>query len=99
MQGYYVYVLFSEHDKRLYIGYTEDVKRRFDEHQSGQVQATQYRRPLKLIYFENYCEQQDALGREKFLKSGSGHRYLKKQLRTFFDRVPVKWPSAITGHA
>ncbi len=89
---YYVYVLFSEYDKRLYIGYTDDVKRRFQEHQSGEVQSTQYRRPLKLIYFEGYCEQEDALGREKFLKSGSGHRYLKKQLKVFFEKVSTAGP-------
>lgn len=83
----YVYVLWSEKDKQLYIGYTQNVKRRFTEHQNGEVQATKYRRPLKLIYFEGYCERQDALGREKFLKSGSGHRYLKKQLKHFFDKV------------
>ena len=79
-------ILWSMQDRRFYIGYTENVERRFGEHQNGEVTATKFRRPLRLIYFESYCEQKDALGREKFLKSGSGHRYLKKQLSCFLNK-------------
>jgi putative endonuclease len=93
MGMYYVYVLFSHKDGRFYIGYTINVDNRVREHQNGEEKATKYRMPLKLIYYEAYTEQKDALGREKFLKSGSGHRYLKKQLKWFLensDRGPVK---------
>jgi len=41
---------------------------------------------LKLIYFEAYLNQSDALGREKFLKSGSGHRFIKKQLNNYLAK-------------
>jgi putative endonuclease len=46
------------------------------EHQEGKSFATSYRRPWRLIYYEAYLEEEDAIGREKFLKSGSGRRFL-----------------------
>ncbi len=39
--------------------------------------------PWRLIYYEAYLNQEDALGREKYLKSGSGRRFLKAQLRHY----------------
>jgi hypothetical protein len=36
-----------------------------------------------LIYYEAYVNQEDALGRERYLKSGSGRRFLKAQLRHY----------------
>ena len=88
---YFVYVLLSRRDNKLYIGFTADIEKRKQKHDSGAVLSTRYRRPLDLIYYEAYTLEVDALGREKFLKSGPGHRYLKKQLKHFFEnkRVPV----------
>lgn len=83
---HYVYVLLSEKDKNLYIGLTQDVNNRCSEHKKGSVISTKNRRPLELIYYEAYVEKLDAFGREKFLKSGSGHRYIKKQLKHFFEK-------------
>jgi len=80
---YFVYVLFSEKDNNLYIGFSKDVYSRFKKHCDGGVEATKYRRPLLLIYYEAYLDRRDAEGRELFLKSGSGHRFLKKQLKYF----------------
>ena len=45
--------------------------------------ATSHRGPWKLIYYEAYPNQEDALGRERYLKSGSGRRFLKAQLRHY----------------
>jgi putative endonuclease len=84
---YYVYVLFSEKDNKLYIGFTLDLKKRFYKHTSGFVQATKNRRPLKLIYYESYTLQADAKRREKYLKSGGGRKELAKQLETIFDKL------------
>jgi putative endonuclease len=81
---YYVYVLRSQIDKEFYIGFTTLVPaERLISHNSGQVTSTKMRRPLELIYFEAYINEQDALGREKFLKSGSGHKYINRQLSHF----------------
>ena len=45
---------------------------------------------MGLIYYEAYLEEEDALGREKFLKSGSGRRFLKKQLRHYLAKHPLR---------
>ena len=81
---FFVYVLYSFKDNKLYIGYTTNIERRVAEHLLGKVISTKHRLPLQLIYYESYVEKQDAKGREKFLKGGSGHKYLKKQLFHFF---------------
>ncbi len=80
---YYVYILHSLKDNGFYTGYTEDVQRRLKEHNSGQENSTRNRTPFILIYFEAYKNKKDALGREKFLKSGSGKRYLRNQLKNY----------------
>ena len=77
---YYVYVLRSLKDSKLYTGKTRDLRARFEKHNLGEVPATKTRRPLELIYYEAYITKDDAMGRELFLKSGSGRRFLKKQL-------------------
>jgi putative endonuclease len=83
---YYVYLLLSRKDLKFYIGFTEEVNRRVDDHNSGKVASTADRRPLELIYYEAYLDKADALGREKFLKSGSGHRFIKKQLNHYLEK-------------
>jgi len=80
---YFVYVLKSDEDGNFYIGYSTDLKRRVVAHLAARVAATKSRLPLKLIYFEAYLNRLDAKGREMFLKSGSGHRFLKKQLKNY----------------
>lgn len=77
---YYIYVLQSFKDKGLYIGFSSDLRKRVDSHNKGRVLSTKDRVPFRLIYYEAYIDRLDATGREKFLKSGSGWRYIKKQL-------------------
>ena len=80
---YYVYVLQSLKDGWFYTGYSEDLKRRFAEHSSGAVNSTKYRLPVKLVYYEASCDQQDALHREKYLKTAWGKRYLKTRMKQY----------------
>jgi putative endonuclease len=51
---YYSYVLQSEKDNGFYIGFTKDLKLRFEKHEKGIVESTKNRRPLKLIYYAVY---------------------------------------------
>lgn len=76
----YVYVIQSRKDGKIYIGHTKDLKRRFHKHSTGQVSSTQKRRPFKLLYYEACNILQDALDREKSLKTGFGRAYLKRRL-------------------
>lgn len=84
---YFVYILFSHKDKKLYIDHTENFKNRFALHVSSNVTSTKNRRPLELIYYEAYKNQLDAKKRGVFLKSGFGHRFIKKQTSNYFDSV------------
>jgi len=85
---FYVYVLHSLGDAGLYIGLTGDLRRRLNEHQGGESFATSFRGPWKLIYYEAYVESADAEGRERFLKSGAGRKFLDKQLFNYFSGHP-----------
>ena len=80
---YFVYVLKSKKDYNLYVGYTNNVRRRVEEHNSGKVRITKYRRPFKLIYLEGYLNQKDATSREKFFKTGWGRTHLKRVLKNY----------------
>ena len=48
---FYIYVLQSESDDGLYIGFSTDLRRRLKEHQEGKSFATSYRKPWRLIYY------------------------------------------------
>ena len=87
---FYVYVLRSESDSGFYIGFSTNLRARLRQHQDGQSFATSYRGPWKLIYYEAYMEREDAEGREKFLKSGAGRRFLRRQLRHYLRVNRVK---------
>jgi len=80
---FYVYVLQSEKDKNFYTGYTVNLKRRFEEHQSGKNFSTKNRRPFKLIYYEYCMNEEDAKLREKYLKTAWGKRYIKNRLKKY----------------
>ena len=63
-------------------GYTANLRKRLVEHQRGRVRWTAARLPVHLIYYEACLSQEDALRRERFLKSGKGKRYLRNRLAT-----------------
>ena len=87
---FYVYVLQSESDTGFYIGFSTNLRARLRQHQEGESSATSHRGPWKLVYYEAYTEREDADGREKFLKSGAGRRFLRNQLRYYLKRFPAR---------
>ena len=93
---FYVYLLHSTKDNGFYIGYSTDLKRRLSEHIRGTSFATKVRGPWKLIYYEAYEESEDAKGREQFLKSGAGRRFLRAQLRHYLKRFPARTAQSVT---
>ncbi len=72
---YYVYVLRSDKDRKLYTGYTKNLKLSFEQHRKGQVESTVGRLPLRLIYYEACLNQPDATHREKYLKTYLGKMF------------------------
>ena len=79
----YVYVLKSERDGNLYVGYSSDLRKRLELHSAERVLSTKHRRPLELVYYEACINEQDALHREKYLKTTYGKRYIKNQLKEY----------------
>jgi len=77
---YYVYVLKSLKDKKLYTGSTDNLENRLKAHTEGSVTATKVRRPLKLIYYEAFLNKTDARKEELFYKTGYGREVLKKKI-------------------
>ena len=84
---YYVYVLLSEKNGHFYTGSTSDLKRRFEEHNSGKVKSTSDRKPFKLVYYEGCLNEYDARRRERYLKSGMGKKYLKNRLKSYLGNL------------
>lgn len=80
---YYVYVLRSTKSEAFYTGYTSDLRKRLSEHREGKSMYTKHRGPYDLIYYEACMDANDALAREKYLKTGMGKRYLKNRLKRF----------------
>jgi putative endonuclease len=79
----YVYVLQSVKDRKFYTGWTNNLRKRFSEHNNGDVFSTKHRTPFKLIYYEASISREDAKIREKYLKTAWGKRYLKNRLRQY----------------
>lgn len=82
---YYIYILLSEKDNNFYTGYTKNLNIRVAKHNNGEIISTKYRRPLQLIYYEACLNQQDALKREKYLKTTYGKRYIKNRLKNYLE--------------
>ena len=75
---YYLYILKSNKDGRLYKGITKNLEERIDQHNRGKTKSTKPFRPWKLVYFEKYPSRIKAREREIFFKSGEGRELLKQ---------------------
>ena len=78
---YYVYVLESIEFNRKYIGFTRNIERRLNQHNSGRTKSTKPYLPWKMLFYEEYHNKEKALIREKFLKTGKGREFIKKRPR------------------
>ncbi len=79
---FYVYILKSKVDHENYIGSTNDLRKRFKEHNLGKVYSTKGRKPFEIIYYEAYKSEKDARMREHNLKLRSkAYTQLKLRIR------------------
>ncbi len=90
LTGFYVYLLESLVDGLWYTGYTNNLKKRLMQHNSGYNLSTKRRAPFKVIYCEICINESDAIAREKYLKSGMGKRYLKNRLKDYISNKERK---------
>ena len=77
---FYTYILRSSKSGILYYGYTTDLKRRLEEHNSGKSQFTKGHMPWNLMFYAAFVDQQKAQNFELYLKSGSGKAFVYKRL-------------------
>ncbi len=91
---FYIYVLRSHKDGRLYIGSTGNLNIRLIYHNSGKVKSTKDRRPFDLVYQEEFENKTEARKRELFLKSGKGRQYLNGVLDSKIGEGTARPPEA-----
>jgi len=86
----YVYIIKSCKTNEIYIGFTNDLKRRIDEHNKQQSLSTKSKTPWLLIYYEAYTSEKDAILREKGLKHyGQALAVLKNRIKNSLVENPV----------
>ncbi|MFH1423403.1 MAG: GIY-YIG nuclease family protein [Candidatus Nealsonbacteria bacterium] len=79
---YYVYVIKSKIKNWIYIGFTLDLRKRFQEHNLGKVRSTKSNRPFVFVYYEAYKNELDARKREIELKNnGQQKEFLKDRIK------------------
>ena len=83
MKFYYVYVLHNKMRNFIYIGYTENLRQRFQEHNDGKSKSTKHYIPLELIHYEAYKNMKDAKRREEYLKTNRGRTTLLTMLKEY----------------
>lgn len=86
MERYYVYTLFFSKDQRFYTGCSTNLKERLQTHARGEVKSTAPRGTFLLMHYEYFINKEDAMSREKFLKSGFGRGQLKQALKRTLSR-------------
>lgn len=87
---FYVYVLRSDKDAKMYTGFTSDLKKRLVKHNTGKVFSTKSRLPVHCIYTEICLNEYDAKQRERYLKAGTGKKFLKTRLRYYLQGLNSK---------
>jgi len=88
---YYVYVLENK-EKDIYIGYTNDLRKRLQEHNHKKNKSTKHGAPWGLIHYEAYRNKDDATRREKYMKTSQGNRLIKRMLKEYFySRISTTW--------
>ena len=83
---YYVYILQSAVDDRIYIGQTSDLKRRVKEHQVGKGYTTRKYGGVRLVFYEAFASKEDSLRREKYFKTTKGKSSLRLITRSSLKR-------------
>lgn len=90
---YYVYILFSLKNKRKYVGSTDNLKRRYKEHNDGiGGEYTKKNKPFILLFYEAYLSQKDALRQERFYKSGYGREALQEKIKDSLNEIESTCP-------
>jgi len=83
----YVYILISKKEGEFYTGCTNNLKRRIEMHNKGQVFSTKDRKLFELVFYEAFRLKEDAFQREKWLKTGWGRNHIQKMLSNYLKSL------------
>ncbi len=75
---YHVYILLNEANTKTYTGVANDVQERLEEHNVGKVKSSRAYRPYRIVHTEAFVTLSEARQKEKFYKSTTGRRKLRK---------------------
>jgi len=75
---YWVYIIRSLKDNKHYIGYTNNLERRLQDHNRGKSESVKYRGEFALVHREEYLTKLEAVRREKQIKSYKGGEAFKR---------------------
>jgi putative endonuclease len=76
---YTVYIIRSKATDWVYIGMTTNLEQRLEQHNRGYNPSTKFHRPYLLLYTETFKTTIEARAREKYLKTTTGKRWIKKK--------------------
>ena len=85
MKFHYVYIFHNKLKDFIYVGYSENLRGRYKEHNDGRSKSTRPYLPLDLIHYEAYRNKRDAKRREKYLKTNKGRTTLITMLKEYFE--------------
>ena len=77
---YFTYVLKSIDHDYYYKGHCQDIEKRLAQHNSGMTESIRPYIPFKVVHFETFTTETEAIRREKYFKTSAGRRFLKKTL-------------------
>ena len=84
---YYIYILRSRKDNKHYIGYTNNLERRLQDHARGKSASVRHRSPFELVYKEQHLSKEEAVRRERQIKSYKGGEAFKNLISN--SSVPI----------
>jgi len=87
---FFTYILYSLKSGKYYIGSTNNLLRRFHEHQHNQEAATKNHGPWEMVYWESCVTLSQARRRELYLKSGAGYRWRVHHCAAWFNTAPPR---------
>lgn len=77
---YFTYVIYSKANNKIYVGQTNNLKLRLNEHNKGLSKYTSKYIPWELIYYEKFATRAEAMKREKELKTHRGRDFIREEL-------------------
>lgn len=90
---YFTYVLLCENSKtgkkNFYIGWTENLEERLEDHRSKSTPTTKQFDKIALVYYEASLSKTDAISRERQLKTGFGRGYIKRRIESYLKDLRV----------